>query len=270
MKKFIGNNKQLWEFLTKVNYESGYDVSTFIEGRCSLKSIELSEVGDVRGRSLLHLQCQFGMDSMSWARQGADVTGVDLSPKAIKLARELNSRLGLSVKFIESDIMELESNLEGQFDIVFTSYGVLCWIPDLRKWAQIIRRYLKPGGVFHMVEIHPFCNVFDNEPETKELRVCHSYFHKPEPTRWTGSVAYSDKNERTELPSYEWVHGMADIINSLISEGLSIEHINEFPFSVYDHFSFLKKCEDGWYRFKDSSETIPLLFSLKARKNTTH
>ena len=128
-------------------------------------------------------------------------------------------------------------------------------------------RYEEPekGGVFHVIEMHPFCNVFDNETETKELQVRHSYFHKEEPTRWDDTVAYADKDQKTELPSYEWVHSMSDIVNALIAEGLVIEHIHEFPFSVYDHFSFMRKSEDGWYRFNDGSETIPLLFSLKAR-----
>ena len=266
MKSFIENNRELWNRLTAVNAESGYDVDSFIKGRCSLKPIEVQEVGDVTGKKLLHLQCQFGMDTMSWARRGAEVTGVDFSPAAIKLARELNTELGLSAKFVETDIYKLPDVLDDTFDIVFTSYGVIAWLNDIKQWAQLISKYLKPGGVFHMAEMHPFNNVFDNEPETKDLQVRLSYFHKSEPTKWDAVVPYSDKNKTTDLSSFEWVHTMSDIINALISAGLTIEHINEFPFCVYDCYSFLEKNEDGWYRFKDGKETIPMTFSLKARK----
>lgn len=266
-KKFIKSNRELWNRLTVVNAKSKfYDIDSFREGRCSLKPIEIEEVGDVTGKRLLHLQCHFGMDTLSWARRGAEVTGVDFSPESISLARELNDELGMSAKFIESDIMDLPKVLNDDFDIVYTSYGVLCWLPDLLKWAQIVSRFLKPNGVFHLIEMHPINNIFENEKDTKKLRVRYSYFHNDEPMRWDDIVPYADSTERTKMSSFEWTHSISDIVNSLIRSDLIIEHLNEFPFCVYDHYPFLEKCPDGWYRFKDGKESFPMTFSLKARK----
>ena len=184
------------------------------------------------------------------------------------MARELNAELGMDVRFVEADIADLANTLDETFDIVFTSYGVLCWLPDLTRWAHTIARSLEPNGVFHLVEGHPINHVFENDSTETDLRVSYSYFHDDEPMRWDDDEPYADRDERTGMPSFEWTHSMSDIINSLIQAGLTIESLNEFPFCVYDHYPFLEKCSDGWYRFKDGKETIPMTFSVKARKTS--
>lgn len=263
------SNRKLWDRLAELNAKSQfYDIDSFRNGRCSLRPIEIRELGDVTGKRLLHLQCHFGMDTLSWARRGAIATGVDFSPAAIKMARELNSELGMDVRFLEADIADLGNTLKETFDIVFTSYGVLCWLPDLAKWAQTIALFLEPNGVFHLVEGHPINNVFMNDSDTTHLQVSYSYFHDDEPTRWDDNEPYADRGEKMGMPSFEWTHSMSDILNSLIRSGLTIEHLNEFPYCVYDHYPFLEKCSDGWYRFKDGKETIPMTLSVKARKTS--
>ena len=175
MDYYMRSNLEHWNKLTPIHERSKfYDVESFKSGKSTLKSIELEELGDVSGRSLLHLQCHFGLDTMSWARLGARVTGVDFSDRAISLAQELSKELGIEADFVCSDVYDLRSILDKQFDIVFTSYGILCWLPDLRRWAEVIAHFLRPGGTFYMVEGHPFVDVFDHLENATELKITDS------------------------------------------------------------------------------------------------
>ena len=177
--------------------------------------------GDVSGKSMLHLQCHFGLDSMGWARLGAKVTGVDFSDKSIALAQEINAELGLDCEFVQSDIMELPDNLSGQFDIVFTSYGVLMWLPDIKRWGEVVAQYLKPGGTFYIIEYHPFAMVFDNDSEKPELKAAYPYFHSPEPIRFEADGSYAQPDAKFEgSEQFEWAHSLGDIVNALIEQGL--------------------------------------------------
>src|SRR5262249_20693055 len=143
-----------------------------------LDAIEQAALGDVTGKSLLHLQCHFGLDTLSWARQGARVTGVDFAEDAVREARALAGVLGLQGTFVHSDIDDLPQRLDVTFDIVFTSHGVLCWLPDLERWAHVIAHFLRPGGLFYIIEAHPFALVFDDERKDRELRPRYPYFHE--------------------------------------------------------------------------------------------
>ena len=146
MDRRLETNRNNWNERTPVHAASDfYDMEAFKSGRITLKDIERREVGDVSGRTLLHLQCHFGQDTMSWSRLGAIATGVDFSEAAIELARSLNDELGLEARFICSNIYDLPDTLDEEFDIVFTSYGVLTWLPDLDKWAEVIYKRLKAG-----------------------------------------------------------------------------------------------------------------------------
>lgn len=142
---------------------SFYNVDEFKKGKITLKDIELAELGDVKNKSLLHLQCHFGLDTLSWARLGAEVTGVDFSEEAIEYAKRLSQELDIPARFICSNIYDTIELITDKFDIVFTSYGVLCWLPDLVEWAEIISHFLRCGGIFYIVEFHPVNNIFDNE-----------------------------------------------------------------------------------------------------------
>lgn len=276
-------NRALWNEWTPIHARSEmYDVAGFKAGKSSLKSIEREELGDVRGKSLLHLQCHFGLDTLSWARLGAKVVGVDFSEVAITQAKELSTDLNIPAEFVCANLYELHPDRgdacnaslqgKGKFDVVFTSYGVLCWLPDLRPWAEMIAQFLKPGGIFYIVELHPLLAIFDNSAvETTRLigaslRVAASYFHSPEPTRWEADGTYADPAARTTKPSYEWTHSMSDILNVLVAAGLRSEFLHEFPFCVYRHFPFLEQGSDGWWRLPATIPPLPLMFSLKMTK----
>ncbi|MCG2767215.1 MAG: class I SAM-dependent methyltransferase, partial [Anaerolineae bacterium] len=166
MTNYLETNRELWNGWAKLHIESAYyDVEGFKAGGESLHPLEIEEVGDVSGKTLLHLQCHFGQNTLSWARRGARVTGVDFSDDAIALACSLSRELDIEAEFIRSDIYDLPEVLDRQFDIVFTSYGVLCWLPDLTRWAEIVARYLSPGGTFYIAEFHPLLTMFDDAGE---------------------------------------------------------------------------------------------------------
>ena len=155
-------NRDNWNERTPVHAGSdSYDLAGFKAGRITLTDVERREVGDVSGKTLLHLQCHFGLDTMSWARLGAKATGVDFSDDAITLASALNEELELGARFIRSNVYDLPNALDEQFDVVFTSYGVLNWLPDIAGWAEVVSNHLKPAGVFYIVEFHPFAAVFE-------------------------------------------------------------------------------------------------------------
>jgi ubiquinone/menaquinone biosynthesis C-methylase UbiE len=267
MTDYFNSNQQLWEKLTAVNVKSRmYDVAGFKQGKTSLKELELTELGDVKGKSLLHLQCHFGLDTMSWARLGAEVTGVDFSPLAIRTARELAKELQIKAEFINSALYDLPQHPDKQFDIVYTSYGVLCWLPDLEQWGKLIVRYLKPGGTFYIVEGHPILSIFDNETPEARLEAKYPYFHSPEPMEWTADCSYADGDKFDQHPSYEWTHSLADIVNALISNGLRLQFLHEFPYCVYAHFPWLEQRSDGWFYMPQGMVQLPLTFSIKATK----
>jgi SAM-dependent methyltransferase len=261
-------NLNLWNEWAVIHEKSAsYDVEGFRAGKTSLHALELEEVGPVAGKSLLHLQCHFGKDTLSWARLGATVTGIDFSDKAIDIARRLSDELKIPATFILSDLYGLPDVLGGQFDIVFTSYGVLPWLPDVRRWAQIVAHYLKPGGMFYIAEFHPFAYVFDDEAVTPELRVRYPYFSQLEPLEFNDSASYADPEAPvSQRVHYEWDHQLGEIVTALIDAGLHIEFLHEFPYSVYLQFTFMQQGADGYYRLSKGGGTIPLMFSIRAMK----
>ena len=183
------------------------------------------------GRTLLHLQCHFGLDTLAWARRGALVSGVDFSLNAITLARSLAEELAIPAQFYRSDIYDLPDVLSGEFDILFTSYGVLHGLPDLRRWAEIIAHYLKPGGIFYIVEDHPFFRVFRAKPEG-EFKAERSYFFSEEPQRIEAAGSYAAGDEGQTGVYYVWDHSLGEVIGSLVDAGLRIEFVHEYPYAA--------------------------------------
>ena len=265
LKEYFAANQRLWNAYTPVNERSKvYDLDAFRKGKSSLNKVELAELGDVKGKTLLHLQCHFGQDTLSWARLGARVTGVDFSETAIALGRSLSRELSIEARFIESNIYNLPQVLADKFDIVFTSYGALCWLPDLERWANIIRHFLEKTGTFYMVEFHPILTMFDDQGAFK-----YRYFAANEPVRERVTKGcYSNADAVFDADSYEWNHSLADTINALLQAGLQIEYVHEFPFCAYGDRPFLVQRADGFWYHRNESVNVPLMFSIKARGQT--
>ncbi len=262
MKEYLAENQKLWD--EWASFHPGtemYDIKSFLEGRNSLMPIEREALGEVKGKRLLHLQCHFGQDTLSWARLGAEVTGVDFSEKAIETARSLNRQLGLNAQFIQSDVLELKGKPEGQYDIVFTSYGVLTWLPGLRPWAEAIREYLKPGGIFFIVEFHPAFMIFD--PENGQAVYPYFYEETPLEMEINGS-SYAGRYEGPTRREYCWQHSLSDIIMALLDAGLSLQEFREYDYSPYDCWPKLEEISHGKFRSK-VLPGAPHLFSLKMK-----
>jgi SAM-dependent methyltransferase len=266
MDDYFHANQNLWNEYARAHVGSEfYGVDSFKQGATSLHPLEMDELGDVRERSLLHLQCHFGLDTLSWARQGAQVTRVDFSDQAVTLARNLSQECRIPARFICCNIYDLPHHLGEQFDIVFTSYGALTWLPDISRWAQIVSHFLKPGGTFYIVEFHPFALIFDEQ--SAGLQVRDPYFLDGAFECLEGGGTYADPQAKIKQPvSYEWSYPLGNVVSSLISAGLQIQFLHEFPFTVYQQLSFMVKDSDGYWWMPDKAKTLPLLFSIRATK----
>ncbi len=267
MHEGIEFNRRMWNERARINVKSDlYAHQDFLNNRRNtLHEIERRELeGLLPGARVLHLMCHFGHDTLSMAMLGADVTGVDFSEDAIAIARESAVALHLPARFIVSNLYDLPQHLDETFDIVFMSYGVLTWLPDLRAWAELIARYLKPGGTFYMAEYHPAVMIFDDEATTPALR--YSYFNE-------GALvlevkgSYADRDAETqEKVSYEWAYPLGEVITQLVNVGLKLEYLHEFAQTNYPMFDWLERREDGYWYVPEGLPALPLVFSVKAKK----
>ena len=267
MTDYLDTNQQLWNAWTPLHETSDfYDLPGFKAGKSSLRPIERTELTNVAGRSLLHLQCHFGLDTLSWARKGAIVTGVDFSDRSIALAQSLSTELGIPATFVCSDVEHLPEVLSGQFEIVFSSYGVLPWLRDLRRWGEVIAHFLKPGGILYLVDDHPLMRTLRTNA-AGELTVANPYFFSEEPSRIEARGSYAAPgDEQTPLREwYIWNHSLGEILGVLLGAGLRIEFLHEFPFAMRAKFPGMQRSDDGTWHFSKPPD-LPLLFSLQARK----
>ncbi len=202
------------------------------------------------------------MDSLSLARMGVKVTGIDFSENAIETAKALNDELKLDAEFICSSVYNLKENLNKKYDIVFTSYGVIGWLPNLNKWGEIISHFLKPGGIFFIAEFHPVIWMFDDE--VKKFK--YSYFNR-EVIEETISGTYADRNANISGKEYGWNHSLDEVFTSLMKHGLTIKSFRELSFSFYDCFNNTVKGDDGYFRIKGLEDIIPMMYSIKSIKS---
>lgn len=265
-------NRALWDAWTAVHATTDfYDLDGFRQGGIRLRDDEIEALGDVRGLTLLHLQCHFGIDTLSWARLGATVTGADFSPAAVRLARDLAADLGFpAARFIETNLYDLPANLDGTFDVVYTSRGVLGWLPDISAWARVVAHFVKPGGRFYISEIHPVVQAFENEDVAPgELRLAYPYWEHRDPLVFDVRGSYADPTaEVGEQREHGWDHGLGEIVTALIDAGLRLEWLRESPELDWS-LGFLVETAPGSGRFRlppDAAGELPLMFSLLASK----
>jgi SAM-dependent methyltransferase len=259
---YISINKQTWNNKTDVHIASEfYDMQGFLDGKSTLNSIELELLGDIKGKRILHLQCHFGQDTMTFSRMGAKATGVDLSDKAIERAREFASKLNLDTTFVCCDIYDTPKFIDEKFDIVFTSYGTIGWFPDLDKWAKVISHFLKPDGKFIMADFHPVVWMFDNDFKG----VFYNYFNV-EPIIEDELGTYADKEAELSTQTMTWNHPTSELLNSLINNGLQINCFNEYDYSPYNCFNETEEFEPNKFRIKHFGNKIPMVYSIHGTK----
>ncbi|MBR9921271.1 MAG: class I SAM-dependent methyltransferase [Bacteroidetes bacterium] len=268
MESYFDANKQLWDKWTDLNYNSQmYDVDSWKAGRNSLDGITLNALqGQIEGRKILHLMCHFGQDSLSLARMGARITGIDLSAKAIKTATTLAEEMGLQeqTRFIETNLYDLPGHLDETFDIVYTSYGVLGWLNDLQEWAAIINRFLRPGGTFFIAEFHPFLYAYDFETHSMDFE----YFGEGNAHKIKEAGNYAQPEAKEENEYFFWIHSLSQTMRPLMDIGLQLIDFNEYDYSPYNCFPNMEEREPGKFIYNAPGKIrrIPHVFSLKMEK----
>jgi 2-polyprenyl-3-methyl-5-hydroxy-6-metoxy-1,4-benzoquinol methylase len=267
----LEDNRLRWDDAVPHHVRSAfYDMRGFLEGACTLRAFELDELGDVEGLSLLHLMCHMGQDSLSWARRGARVTGLDFSGEALRVARMLAERLELDASFVQAEVTQAAAALEGQrFDRVYSSWGVLTWVHDLDAWARQIHTLLAPGGIFYLAEVHPVAWLYDaqGEDERGALERTHAYFRhgRPQSVEGGGSYAAPDVQLEHETQHY-WSYELGTVISALVRAGLQLEWLHEHDFAESQVLPELIQGDDGMWRLPPGEPSLPLSFSLRARR----
>lgn len=261
-------NRANWEERVPIHIGSAfYDVAGWKAGRDSLNAFEVEEVGDVRGRALVHLQCHFGLDTLSWARRGANVTGLDFSERAVTAARELAVEAGLEARFVEADVYDAPKALGATYEIVYTSHGVLGWLPDLARWAEVVDALLQPGGVLYLSEFHPvaWCFAQDTLERRVGAGVDNDYFATA-PLLLEEGGTYADRDASTAHDrTIEFQHTLGDIVSAICARGLVLEFLREREGTLFPQFDWLVHSGEHYLQ-PEGLPRIPLMFSLRARK----
>lgn len=265
-------NRRSWDERVDLHLEAeSYDLAPLQSGHGRLTPIEEAEIGPVDGLQILHLQCHFGRDTLSLAQRGATVVGLDFSPRAISVARDLADQLGLSgrARFIEADVYDAPKVLDDLFDLVFVNWGALCWLPDIRRWAEVIAHFVKPGGALYQIEDHPCAAVFDNQEGATDGMPGYAipYFTR-EPLRLDHPSDYASPNPLRNSVRYEWSHPLGNTISSLIAAGLNLKWLHEHDSTTFQRYNVLIKDPHGMYRWPDKA-WFPLSFSLRAERLDT-
>ena len=255
----------MWDARVPLHVDSRfYDVAGFVAGRSALRDFEREELGSVAGLDVAHLQCHFGLDTLSLARLGARVTGLDFSEPAIEAARQIAVDCGLDAEFVAADVYDAVAALDHRtFDLVYTGLGALCWIPDLVGWARVVDELLRPGGTLYLAEFHPLHQMTADD----DLTLTHGYFGEADGLRWDDDFTYTEHASLgASYESWEWTHPLSAVITSLLDRGLVLESFHEHPFTLWQRWPFLERHDDGTWHMPADRPSLPLVYSLRARK----
>jgi len=264
-------NRRRWDELARLHPGTDfyrYHLDRIRAGGTSLQPFEIEQVGDVSGKSLLHLQSHIGTETVSWAKLGARVTAVDFSASALEHVGRLAAELGQSVRCVESNVYDLPAVVDDTFDVVYTSWGVLGWMPDLPAWAAVVSKMVRPGGIFYLAEFHPVMWLFDETSE--ELRMRYSYF-QDEPFVEEADGSYADRDAKLEhRTSYGFEYPLGKVVTALIEQGLRVEFLREYPGCGPKLLEVLvrdERSDERWHVLPPELPQLPLSFSLRARKD---
>jgi SAM-dependent methyltransferase len=260
-------NRHKWDESVPLHLVApSYDVPAFLRGRSTLLPLESREMGSVQGKTLLHLQCHFGLDTLSWARRGAAVTGVDFSLPAVRAARRLARRAGIQARFLHSNVYDLPHVLDERFDIVYTGKGAMCWLPDIDRWAEVVATFLIPGGRLYLLEDHPVAEIFSNDPPVDRLEPKIPYFTS-RALREEYDGTYATQTKMKHRVTYSWSHPLSETLSALIRHGMDIESVREYPYGYWRRFPFMTEDRRGYWHLSRQPGLIPLMWSVTARRS---
>ncbi|WP_211339587.1 class I SAM-dependent methyltransferase [Nocardia mexicana] len=229
---------------------------------------DLPRLGDIDGLRGVHLQCHLGTDTISLARLGATMTGLDFSPASVHHARELAEQSGAAIDFVEADVYDAVAALGSErFDLVFTGIGALCWLPDIERWARTVAGLLRPGGRLFLRDGHPFAQALD-ETQLPQLAIGYPYFETAEPQVYEDAATYVDTDGAlTRTVTHQWSHGIGEIVTAVLGAGLTVTGLEEHdsaPWPVLPEG--MERGDDGEWRLIEHRERMPFTFTLQARK----
>jgi len=270
MDEYLDANRRNWDDRVDGHMApDGYAVDELVNNPDHLTDVvrfDAERLGSVDGLRLLHSQCHIGTDTLSWGRLGATVTGFDFSPKAIEAARSIADRMPFDATFIESDVASADRNVEGPFDIVYTSVGAICWLPDLHDWAQVLAGLLAPGGRFYIRDTHPALLALDDERSDDAVVTIYPYFHEPTPMNFPDEQSYLGSATLTHRDAYEWSHPLSEIVNSLLDAGLVLDRLDEHQHLDWKMFPNMIAEGGRWYLPPEIRNRVPTQFSILAHK----
>ncbi len=261
-------NLAWWDGVVETHVNSSdYLTKAFRAGGDTLHPIESEEIGDVRGKSLVHLQCHFGLDTLSLARRGAKVTGLDFSPNAVRTAQALAAEAKIDARFVQSNVYDAPAALGEAYDIAFVTWGAIVWLPDLHRWARVVAEVLKPGGFLYLLEGHPMALTLEQKKAEDPLTPGWPYFQHAEPSVIEEEGTYANKDAKlAHTRTHEWAHPLQEIFGALLAAGLTIEMFHEHDRIAWQLWPCLEYDGTRMYRLPKDRMRLPLSFSLRARK----
>ena len=261
-------NKARWDEVVEIHARAPfYRVAEFLRGEDTRYPIERRELSEVRGRRLLHLQCHFGLDTLCLARLGARVTGLDFAPSAIGKARELAAEAGIEAHFVEGNVYDAPRLIGERFDLVYVTWGAICWLPDIAGWARIVAEMLEPGGFLYLLEGHPFALALDQPTSEAPLQPTFDYFQGGAPLIFQDETTYADPIFRVvNREAHEWNHPLSAILNALGAAGLRLDWLHEHDCIAWQLYKCLQEGADRMFRLAAGRPSLPLSFSLKATR----
>ncbi len=260
---YLDLNKNLWDNRTKEHISSNfYDVEGFLAGDNKLNSIELELLGDVKGKTIIHLQCHFGVDTLCLARMGANVIGLDLSSESILQAKKLAEKANLPATFVQGNVLDAPKLITEKADIIFASYGVIGWHPSAQAWAHVAAKLLHPGGKIVFAEFHPAVWMYDDDFE----KITYSYFNG-EPIVEDLEGTYTNFNSSIKNQCITWNHGLAEVMQAFLKAGFTLEKFQEFDYSPYPCFKPVVEVEKGKWQIKNLEGKLPMVYAFSAKKD---
>lgn len=240
---------------------SFYDIDAFINGELTITERQIDDLSPVAGKDLVHLQCHFGLDTLSWARLGANVTGLDFSDAAIVEAKKLAAKTGLAARFEVGNVYEAPRILSRQFDIVYTGIGALCWLPDISGWAKVVADLMRPGGELYLIEFHPTEWIFSDDGEAVE----YDYFTEADGLKIVQAGSYADPDASTQHnETRQWNHNLGDVITALVHAGLTINEVRESADTMYQVWPFLVEKEKRLFTTPKNRPNRPMMYTIRA------
>lgn len=268
---FFAQNRLNWDDRAEIHIADaagGYRLDAFLAGADNLHDIEHAEIGDVAGLRIAHLQCHIGIDTLCLARRGASCVGLDFSPKSIAAARMLQERTGLDAQFVEGNVYDARRLIAGDFDMVYVTWGAIGWLPDLRRWADVVSALLKPGGRLYLLEGHP--SFMQMDEKAADLRIAFDWRNPPDrPLTTSEELSYTGDTTRIANPvTHEWLHPLSAVVNAVIDAGMTLERLNEHERLAWQFAPWMVPVEGRrrMWVLPQGMPKMPLAYSVQARK----